>query len=216
VRLPARIQSLLEREPELAQSDALLKECRSLTIVGTGGMGKTQCALAFAHLQAANFVDGAWYFDLANLESADEWLHALAFSLSIAQAERASLLARISQALVDRRALLVLDNCDRLSSELALLVVEVVRGASELKILATSQQQLNFIGERPLRMPAKLNELAAAPAVNLLLTRVREAHPIRADHRCCLNSAPADSKRRLRRPSGTARQYRQALRPREP
>jgi DNA-binding winged helix-turn-helix (wHTH) protein len=54
-RLPARIQSLLGRESELAHLGTLLTAGRSLTIVGTGGMGKTQCALAFGHSQLAEF-----------------------------------------------------------------------------------------------------------------------------------------------------------------
>ena len=63
-RLPARLQALLGREHELSQIDALLRDGRSLTILGTGGMGKTQCALAFAHGQAERYPDGIWFFDL--------------------------------------------------------------------------------------------------------------------------------------------------------
>jgi predicted ATPase/DNA-binding winged helix-turn-helix (wHTH) protein len=193
--LPARIQSLLGREHELAQLDALLTDARSLTIVGTGGMGKTQCALAFAHSQVGNYSDGVWFFDLAPLESAEEWLQALSYALAIAPADKPSLLPRIAQALADRRALFVLDNCDRLSAQLGSLVVEVLRATRQLKILATSRHPLNFIGERllcmpPLRLPGirnpasetELNEVASAPAVGLLLARVRDAQPEFALH----------------------------------
>jgi predicted ATPase/DNA-binding winged helix-turn-helix (wHTH) protein len=199
--MPARIQSLLGREHELAQLEALLANGRSLTIVGTGGMGKTQCALAFAHAQADNYPDGVWFFDLAPLESADEWLQALAFALSIAPADRPTLLPKISQTLGDRRALLVLDNCDRLSAQLGSLVFELLRATRQVKILATSRHPLNFIGERLLRMPplrlpeirnpgseTELNEVATAPAVSLLLARVRDAQPEFALH---ATNAPA-------------------------
>jgi len=193
--LPARIQSLLGREQELAQMHALLSDARSLTIVGTGGMGKTQCALAFAHSQAGHYPDGVWFFDLAPLESAEEWLQGLSAALSIAPADGSSLLPRITQALADRRALLVLDNCDRLSAQLGSQVIEVLRGTRQLKILATSRHPLNFIGERLLRMPplglpgirhpqgeSELAEVATAPAVSLLLARVRDAQPEFALH----------------------------------
>src|SRR6266850_8427472 len=50
-RLPERLQELIGRTQELAQIDTLLRGGRALTILGAGGMGKTQCALAFAHAQ---------------------------------------------------------------------------------------------------------------------------------------------------------------------
>ena len=189
-RLPARIQTLLGREHELAQMHSLLGEGRSLTVIGTGGMGKTQCALAFAHLQTTGYPDGVWFFDLAPLNSGDSWLQSLALALSISPSDRQTLLPKVAQALADRRALLLLDNCDRLSAEVGSLVIEILRGTDQLKILATSQQQLNFVGERLLRMPSlalpairrptresELHEVATAPAVALLLTRIQDAQP---------------------------------------
>ena len=189
VRLPARLQHLIGREHELRQIGRLLSDGRSLTILGAGGMGKTQCALAFAHSCAAeSFPDGTWFFDLAPRRSAAEWLQALALSLSIAASGERELIERITQSLADRRALLLLDNCDRLSADVGALVVEILRGTEQLKILATSQQQLGFVSERVLRMPPlglprignpsdadALQEIAAAPAVALLLARIRDS-----------------------------------------
>ena len=112
------------------------------------------------------------------MRRADEWLQALAVALSIAASSERELLDNVIQALTGRQALLLLDNCDRLSSELGTLIVEILRGTDQLKVLATSQQQLNFIGERLLRLPplglpaisqpsseAELAQIAAAPAV---------------------------------------------------
>ena len=190
VRLPARLQTLIGRERELAQIDSLLQDGRSLTVLGTGGMGKTQCALAFAHERAERYPDGVWFFDLVPIRRADEWLQALALALSIAPSGESELLAKITQALAGRRALILLDNCDRLSAAVGALVVQILRGTEHLKVLATSQQQLNFVGERVLRMPplglpairrptgeAELAEVADAPAVALLLTRIRDGQP---------------------------------------
>src|ERR1700690_2406092 len=81
---PTRLQTLIGREYELSQISDLLRDGRSLTILGTGGMGKTQCALAFAHEQADRYPDGVWFFDLVPMRAADEWLRALALALSIA------------------------------------------------------------------------------------------------------------------------------------
>jgi predicted ATPase/DNA-binding winged helix-turn-helix (wHTH) protein len=201
VRLPARLQALIGREHELTQIDALLRDGRSLTILGTGGMGKTQCALAFAHAQAHLYPDGIWFFDLVPTRRAEDWLQALALALSIAPSGQSDLLEKIAQSLAGRRALLLLDNCDRLSAELGALIIEILRATDGLKVLATSQQQLKFVGERLLRMPplrlpairrpsgeAELIELAEAPAVSLLLARIADTQ---TDFKLTLANAPA-------------------------
>jgi predicted ATPase/DNA-binding winged helix-turn-helix (wHTH) protein len=189
-RMPARLQTLIGREHELTQIQTQLSDGRALTLLGTGGMGKTQCALAFAHQHSDQYPDGVWFFDLAPMQRAEEWLQALAFALSIAPATQDELVQEISQSLAGRKALLLLDNCDRLSAELGALTVGILRATDQLKVLATSQQQLNFVGERVLRMPplrqpiikrassaSELQEVAAAPAVALLLARIRDVQP---------------------------------------
>ncbi|HEY2679056.1 MAG TPA: winged helix-turn-helix domain-containing protein [Steroidobacteraceae bacterium] len=201
VRLPARLHTLIGRERELSQIDALLSGGRSLTILGTGGMGKTQCALAFAHAAADRFPDGIWFFDLAPMRRAEEWLQALALALAIAPSSEREVLDKIAESLADRRALLLLDNCDRLSTEVGALAVEILRGTEQLKILATSQQQLSFVSERVLRLPPldlpalgqpsdenELQQIAAAPAVALLLTRIRDAQ---SEFKLTIANAPA-------------------------
>jgi predicted ATPase/DNA-binding winged helix-turn-helix (wHTH) protein len=201
VRLPSPLQSLIGRERELIQIGTLLGEGRSVTMLGSGGMGKTQCALAFAHQQSNHYPDGVWFFDLAPLHSADLWLQSLAFSLSIAPASRSELIEKVSQVLTGRRMLLLLDNCDRISVDVGSIVIELLRNTSHPRVLVTSQQQLNFVGERILRMPplqlpaitnpsdaAELKEVASAAAVTLLLQRVRDMH---ADFDITLINAPA-------------------------
>jgi predicted ATPase/DNA-binding winged helix-turn-helix (wHTH) protein len=189
-RLPARLQALVGRDHELAQLEQLLRDKRAVTVVGTGGMGKTQCAIAFAHEHMDEYPDGVWFFDLAPLQQPIEWLNALALALKIAPSGERELLARVAQSLADRRALLVLDNCDQLSAGVGALIVELLQATDQPKVLATSQQVLNFVGEHLLRMPplripdnahpsgeAELREVAGAPAVALLLARIRDAHP---------------------------------------
>jgi predicted ATPase/DNA-binding winged helix-turn-helix (wHTH) protein len=188
VRLPARLHTLIGRDAELSQIDAMLASGRSLTILGTGGMGKTQCALSFAHSHADRYADGVWFFDLAPMRGADEWLRALALSLAIAPSDERYLVGKIAESLFDRRALLFLDNCDRLSADVGARVIELLRRTEHLQVLATSQQQLCFVSERVLRMPPlalpamerplneeELRRIGAAPAVALLIARVRDA-----------------------------------------
>jgi predicted ATPase/DNA-binding winged helix-turn-helix (wHTH) protein len=189
-RLPARLQTLIGREDEMVQMERLLADGRALTLVGAGGMGKTQCALDFARQTSDQYPDGVWFFDLVPIQRPGEWLRALAASLSVASSAEDALLDKISAALAGRRALLFLDNCDQISAGIGAVVYRILRATDHLKVLATSQQQLNFIGERilplpPLGLPAlrrpagetDLQEIASAPAVALLLTRIRAVQP---------------------------------------
>jgi predicted ATPase/DNA-binding winged helix-turn-helix (wHTH) protein len=189
-RLPARTQALIGRSDEIDQMAGLLAAGRALTVVGAGGMGKTQCALEFARRTSDRYKDGVWFFDLAPMQQPGEWLTALAAALGITPSAEDELVAKVCLALARREALLFLDNCDRLSTGVGALLHRILRVSDHLKVLATSQQQLNFLGERilpipPLALPAvrrpmdesDLREIAAAPAVALLLARVQAVRP---------------------------------------
>lgn len=188
-RLPARIDDLIGRESELATLTELLRTHRSVTVLGPGGIGKTQCVLELARRIAPGFPDGVWFFDLAPMRLGAEWLRALASALAIPSADSRELLPQVVPVLQGRRALLVLDNCDRVAPEVGALVIELLRGTTELKVLATSQTTLSFTGEQLLRLPPlalpaddgseqpSLEAIAAAPAVEMLVARVRAVQP---------------------------------------
>jgi len=189
-QLPARLEPLIGRERELAQLKAMLSEHRAVTVIGPGGMGKTQCALEVGRQCEADFPDGVWFFDLSPLERTQDWLRALAATLSVPTAGTQALLPRIAGALAGRKALLLIDNCDRLAVEVGAHALELLRGCPDLKILTTSQQRLDFVSERlmwlpPLAVPpavdaadrVSLDEIGSTPAVALLLARARAVQP---------------------------------------
>jgi predicted ATPase/DNA-binding winged helix-turn-helix (wHTH) protein len=188
-QLPAKLEPLIGRERQLAQLRAMLSDHRAVTVIGSGGMGKTQCALEVGRQCGSDFPDGVWFFDLSPVERTQDWLRALAATLSVPAAGGQTLLPRIARALAGRKALLLIDNCDRLALELGTLVVELLRACPDLKVLTTSQQQLDFVSERlmwlpPLDLPPAnevarlpLDEIASTPAVALLLARARAVQP---------------------------------------
>ncbi len=189
-QLPARLEPLIGRERELLELKAMLAEHRAVTVIGPGGMGKTQCALEVGRQCEGDFPDGVWFFDLSPLERTQDWLRALAATLSVPTAGTQALLPRIAGALAGRKALLLIDNCDRLAVEVGVQALELLRGCPDLKILTTSQQRLDFVSERlmwlpPLDLPppakeaecVPLDAVASTPAVALLLARARAVQP---------------------------------------
>ena len=63
-RLPSKLDALIGREEELTRLRTLLERHRAITIVGAGGIGKTQCAMELARQCAGSFPDGVWFADL--------------------------------------------------------------------------------------------------------------------------------------------------------
>jgi len=188
-RLPARIEDLIGRERELTTLTALFRDHRTVTVLGTGGMGKTQCALECARRLGPEFPDGVWFFDLAPAKQGADWLRSLAAALAVPPAAPTELLQKVLPLLQGRRALLVIDNCDRVATEVGALVFEVLRRTDQSKVLATSQAPLNFVGEQLMRMPPlalpaepsggvpTLAEIRDAPAVRMLLARISAVQP---------------------------------------
>ncbi len=188
-RLPARIDVLIGRESELASIGELLKEHRAVTVLGPGGIGKTQCALEMARRRAGDFPDGIWFFDLAPMKSGREWLLSLASALAVATDDDEQLLHSLLGLLQTRRALFVLDNCDRVAAEVGHWIFQILSGTDSLRVLSTSQALLNFRGERVMRLPplelpdehavgaSDVPGVAVAPAVAMLLERVRFVQP---------------------------------------
>jgi predicted ATPase len=93
-------------------------------------------------------------------------------------------LTAVVDALAQRRALLVLDNCEHVVEALAPVVHEIADSCPDLAVLATSRTPLRVAREqvwplRPLPVPDATDDeaLAASPAVRLFLRRAAQAAP---------------------------------------
>ncbi|GAB2871640.1 BTAD domain-containing putative transcriptional regulator [Streptomyces mayteni] len=148
-RLPVPLTELLGRDRELAEVGRLLPGCRLVTLTGTGGVGKTRLALAVAErASGATLADDVWLVELAAC-GADEVPEAVAAALGMRDdaQDGADLTGRLAEALRDRQALLVLDNCEHLLDTAASLAARLLAAAPGLRILATSREPLAIRGE---------------------------------------------------------------------
>ncbi|MFI7425081.1 BTAD domain-containing putative transcriptional regulator [Nonomuraea sp. NPDC049684] len=92
---------------------------------------------------------------------------------------------QVAEALGERPALVVLDNCEHVVAAAAVLVERLLDECPELRVLATSREPLNVPGERLLPLPplepppagAGPAEAAAYPSVRLLVDRAAAARP---------------------------------------
>lgn len=172
-RLPAPPTPLIGRREELAAAVGFLRgETRLLTLVGTGGTGKTRLALEAAWLLAPEFDQHACFVDLALVESAADVPAAIAQTLELRERPGEPLLETLAGVLAKRRWLLLLDNFEHLL-EAATGVADLLGAAPRLKVLVTSREPLRIQAEQEYH----LDPLTPADAVALFCERARSRDP---------------------------------------
>ena len=146
--LPVPLTPLVGRRKEVGEVVARLGDpaCRLVTLVGPGGVGKTRLALEVARVAGPRFADGVRAVDLAAASSDAAMVAAIAEAVGTKLDARSNGTASVVRALASRELLLLLDNVEHLGSAPA-LVRDLLHGASELRILATSRVALNLAAE---------------------------------------------------------------------
>ncbi len=171
--LPAALQPLIGRDDLLERLVKVQSENRLVTIVGTGGVGKTSVGLELARRVSGDYPDGVFLVELVTVADREATLDALATSLDVNTRQESSIDEAIVDMLRSRRALLVLDNCEHLVEPVALLVGRILREVETVSIVATSREPLAVAGEHVWMV----DPLPSSPAVELFLERARAADP---------------------------------------
>lgn len=151
--LPVQTTSFVGRENELADIRRILDEHGLLTLVGTGGSGKTRLALQAAVERVDRTVDGVWIVDFASLIDPEHVPQAVVSTLGLREEPNEPVLQTLCAYLKTRTTLLVLDNCEHLLTACADLVETIVRACPKITILATSRERLAVPGEHLYTVP---------------------------------------------------------------
>ena len=141
-RLPAPLNPFIGRARELAELRDAVGAHREVTAVGPGGVGKTRLALAVAADLADGFADGVWFVDLVPVTDPAMTGSAVAAALGVGEQQDRSIDDSVLAALADRRALLVLDNCEHLPGGVAPFVERLLARCPYVSVLTTSRARL--------------------------------------------------------------------------
>ncbi|HKD97088.1 MAG TPA: LuxR C-terminal-related transcriptional regulator [Micromonosporaceae bacterium] len=170
--LPIPRTSFVGRTGDLDRIERLVGEAAVVTVIGTGGVGKTRLAIEAARRLVPGYPDGVWFAELAAIRSVEVAVAEVARLVGVTPGSGDPVRLLVEQ-LGDRRVLLVVDNCEHLVEGVALLVHRLVTACPRVRVLATSREPLAVGPE----VTVPLAPLDGPEAVRLFLDRAGAADP---------------------------------------
>lgn len=185
--LPRRLTRFVGRERDIEAVKALVEQHRMVTLTGLGGTGKTRLATRVARGLLDQFDDGVWLVELGAVTDPARVPQAVASAVGVREAGGRPLIETLAEGLKSKRILLVIDNCEQVAEACAELAVLLLQASRDLRILATSRENLGTEGEQVWRVPvlstpnpdelssADVDVVQAFDAVQLFVDRARLA-----------------------------------------
>jgi predicted ATPase/DNA-binding SARP family transcriptional activator len=145
--LPAQSTLFVGRETERQKLSKALADpnCRLLSVIAPGGMGKTRLAIEVARTQLEHFEETC-FVSFAAVSSPDLMVYTLADALDLTLFGAKPPQEQLLEYLKNKNMLLVLDNLEHLLSGID-LIHDILLTASDIKILATSRERLSLQSE---------------------------------------------------------------------
>lgn len=181
--LPVQLTSFIGRSQERTEVRELIAQHRLVTLIGSGGCGKTRLAIQVGSDVLEDFNDGVRFVDLAPLDDASLVIDAIAMAIGVKLEQEADGIETLLRNLKGTRTLILLDNCEHLIEPCAKAVFALLQSSEGVRIIATSRERLGVPGELTWRVPSmglpettgNVEEIGACEAIQLFLARAEAA-----------------------------------------
>jgi predicted ATPase/DNA-binding SARP family transcriptional activator len=173
------LSSFLGRNTELEQLGEAFRTSRLVTLIGPGGVGKTRLAVEAATRMRDEYPGGVWLIELAEVTEREGVAPTAAVTLGAsgnAPGETRppqSTGELIVRHLAGRSLVVVLDNCEHVIDEAAMLAQTLLGAVPGLRLVATSREPLGVRGESLIPVAG----LAPSVAAELFVDRARAVLP---------------------------------------
>ena len=185
--LPSQLTTFIGREKEIAEVKQELDQHRLVTLIGSGGTGKTRLSLQVAADVLEKFDRGVWFVGLAPLTDPELIPQTILSAIGISEQAGKAAFESLKEYLHEKKSLIVLDNCEHLIEASAKVANALLNIAPNLKILATTREALGVNGEVSYPVPALslpdinnlpgIEQLSQYEAVRLFIDRASLVSP---------------------------------------
>jgi non-specific serine/threonine protein kinase len=149
--LPRHRTRFVGRDDDVEQVCRLLTSTGFVTVTGPGGVGKTRLAIEAARSVESHYEDGACLAELASLDDPALVVQTVTRAAGVESAGETTL-DTLLDGLADRGLLLIVDNCEHLIEEAAIVVEAIIQRCPAVHVLATSREALSVDGEAVCRL----------------------------------------------------------------
>jgi predicted ATPase len=165
--LPLALTSFVGRKTDLREIAGLVRDHRMVTVTGAGGIGKTRTATQIARELGDAGDCAVCFVGFAPIRDPSLVAPTIASALGVQEVPKRPLLETLRAYLRNKSLLLILDNCEHVIEEVAIVVEALLHCCPRVCILATSREPLRAAGEHAYRLPP----LTANDAVGLFADR---------------------------------------------
>lgn len=178
--LPHPLTQLIGRAKDLEEVRKRLSRYRLLTLTGSGGSGKTRLAIEAGYLLIEEFPDGVWFVELGPLDDPQLVAEQICGIIGVTVHGSRSAVDCAVGFLREKRALLILDNCEHLIGAVADIAEAISTECASMALLTTSREPLGVPGESIFLVPRlavpSTDEVSAVtaleyPAIQLFVER---------------------------------------------
>jgi predicted ATPase len=152
--LPVAPTGFVGRDRDIAEIKELLDRYALVTLVGSGGVGKTRLAIQVGAELLERYADGVWFVDFAPISDPELVSSVIAQAIGMSQQEGRRVDEGIPLWLKRKKLLLIFDNCEHVVGTVVPIASAILRAAPDVRILATSRQALDIGREEIVRIPS--------------------------------------------------------------